>query len=130
MARRRPCSASGWIAAKLKSIKPRRGTFKYVWFEEFSELNGGNQVRNVLQSVVRGGNDFRIFNSFNPPLSVNSWANKYILVPDDRAVVFRTTYRDIPPEWLGEAFILEAERLETINPDAFRHEYLGECIST
>ena len=117
-------------AAKLKSIRCRTGTFKYVWFEEFSELNGGNQVRNVLQSVVRGGNDFRIFNSFNPPLSVNSWANKYILVPDDRAVVFRTTYKDIPAEWLGEAFILEAERLEQINPDAFKHEYLGECIST
>ena len=117
-------------AAKLKSIKPRTGTFKFVWFEEFSELNGGNQVRNVLQSVVRGGNDFRIFNSFNPPLSVNSWANKYILVPDDRAIVFRTTYKDIPPSWLGEAFILEAERLEQINPDAFKHEYLGQCIST
>lgn len=117
-------------AAKLKSIRCRTGTFKYVWFEEFSELNGGNQVRNVLQSVVRGGNDFRIFNSFNPPLSVNSWANKYVLVPDDRAVVFRTTYKDIPAEWLGEAFILEAERLEQINPDAFKHEYLGECIST
>lgn len=117
-------------ASKLKSIKPRNGAFKFVWFEEFSELNGANQVRNVMQSVVRGGNDFRIFNSFNPPLSVNSWANKYILIPDDRATVFRTTYKMIPPAWLGEAFILEAERLETINPDAFRHEYMGECVST
>ena len=116
-------------AAKLKSIKPRTGTYKFVWFEEFSELNGGNQVRNVLQSVVRGGNNFRIFNSFNPPLSINSWSNKYILVPDDRAVVFRTTYKDIPPEWLGEAFILEAERLREINPDAYEHEYMGRCIS-
>ena len=114
----------------MKSIKPRNGTFRFVWFEEFSELNGENQVRYVLQSVVRGGNDFRIFNSFNPPLSVNSWANKYILVPDDRAIVFRTTYKDVPAEWLGEAFILEAERLQEINPDAFKHEYLGECIST
>ena len=117
-------------ASKLKSIKPRNGTFKYVWFEEFSELNGGNQVRNVLQSVVRGGNDFRIFNSFNPPLSVNSWANKYILIPDERAVVFRTDYTMIPAEWLGEAFILEAERLREINEQAFRHEYLGETVGS
>ena len=117
-------------ASKLKSIKPRNGTFKYVWFEEFSELNGGNQVRNVLQSVVRGGNDFRIFNSFNPPLSVNSWANKYILIPDDRAVVFRTDYTMIPAEWLGEAFILEAERLREINEQAFRHEYMGEAVGS
>lgn len=117
-------------ASKLKSIKPRNGTFKFVWFEEFSELNGGNQVRSVLQSVVRGGNDFRIFNSFNPPLSVNSWANKYILIPDERAVVFRTDYTMIPAEWLGEAFVLEAERLREINEQAFRHEYMGEAVGS
>lgn len=117
-------------AAKLKSIKPRKGTFKFVWFEEFSELTGANMVRNVLQSVVRGGTDFRIFNSFNPPLSVNSWANKYILVPDDRAIVFRTDYEMIPPEWLGEAFLLEAERLQAINETAWRHEYKGEATGT
>ena len=117
-------------AAKLKSIRCRTGIFKFCWFEEFSELNGANQVRNVLQSVVRGGNDFRIFNSFNPPVSVNSWANKYILVPDDRAIVFRSTYKMIPPEWLGEAFLLEAERLEQINEKAYRHEYLGEAVGT
>ena len=116
-------------AAKLKSIKPRAGTYKFVWFEEFSEMNSGNQVRNVLQSVVRGGNDFRIFNSFNPPLSVNNWANKYILIPDERAVVFRTTYKDIPAEWLGESFILEAEHLRTTNETAYLHEYMGECVS-
>lgn len=29
-------------ASKLKSIKPRRGTFRYIWFEEFSELPGAN----------------------------------------------------------------------------------------
>ena len=74
-------------SAKLKSIRPRKGTFKYVWFEEFSELDGANMVRNVLQSVVRGGNDFRIFESFNPPLSLNNWANKYVLIPDDRWIV-------------------------------------------
>lgn len=117
-------------AAKLKSIRPRRGTFKFVWFEEFSELNGANQVRSVLQSVVRGGDDFRIFNSFNPPLSMNSWANKYILIPDKRALVFRTDYTMIPADWLGEAFILEAERLREINEQAYRHEYLGEATGT
>ena len=116
--------------AKLKSIRPRRGIFKFVWFEEFSELNGENQVRSVLQSVVRGGDDFRVFNSFNPPLSVNSWANKYVTVPDSRAIVFRTDYTMIPADWLGEAFILEAERLREINERAFRHEYMGEPVGT
>ena len=111
---------------KLKSIKPRHGRFAFVWFEEFSELTGPNQVRSVLQSVVRGGNEFRIFNSFNPPISRANWANKYILIPDERALVFHSTYKDIPPEWLGESFLLEAERLEQINERAYLHEYMGE----
>lgn len=112
-------------AAKLKSIKPRHGTFKYVWFEEFSELTGVRMVRSVLQSVVRGGKGFKIFNSFNPPISINNWANKYILEPNERAMTFKTTYLDVPAEWLGESFILEAERLKTANERAYDHEYLG-----
>ena len=117
-------------AGKLKSIKPRRGRFAWIWFEEFSELNGSNQVRSVLQSVVRGGDGFRIFNSFNPPISRANWANKYILTPDDRALLFHSTYRMMPQEWLGESFLLEAERLAEINERAYRHEYLGEAIGS
>ena len=117
-------------AEKIKSIKPRRGVYRYVWFEEFSELLGANQVRNVLQSVVRGGDGFRVFNSFNPPMSINNWANKYVLEPDERAITFRTTYLQVPPQWLGEAFIDEAERLREINETAYRHEYLGEATGS
>ena len=117
-------------SAKLKSIKPRQGYFKFIWFEELSEIPGQNTVRSVLQSVMRGNGDFRVFTSFNPPLSTNNWANRYILIPDDRTKVFRTDYRMIPPEWLGEAFLLEAERLQQINEQAYRHEYLGEATGS
>lgn len=115
-------------AGKLKSIKPRRGRFAFVWFEEFSELDGPNQVRSVLQSVIRGNGDFRIFASFNPPISQANWANKYVLIPNPRALTFRTDYRDIPSDWLGESFITEAQRLKEINPRAYQHEYLGDPI--
>ena len=117
-------------AGKLKSLKPRRGYFRFIWFEEFSEMQGANTVRNVLQSVMRGADDFICFNTFNPPISLNNWANRFILLPDDRATVFKTTYEMIPPEWLGSAFIAEAERLREINESAYRHEYLGEAIGT
>ena len=117
-------------SSKLKSIKLRKGYFKYIWFEEFAEFQGPNTIRSVLQSVQRGGSDYRIFNTFNPPLSMNSWANKYILIPKKNAITFRTDYRMIPPEWLGEAFIEEAERLKEVNENAYRHEYLGEAIGT
>lgn len=114
-------------ATKVKSIKPRRGVYRYVWFEEYCELTGPNQVRSVLQSVMRGGSDFKVFNSFNPPLSVNNWANRTVLEPDERAVTFRTTYLDMPRTWLGEDFIDEAERLKKVNLRAYEHEYLGKA---
>ncbi len=113
-------------SSKLKSIKPRKGVFRFVWFEEFSELPGANFTRSVMQSVIRGGNDFVVFRSFNPPISAASWANVFIAQPDDRAITLHTTYLDIPREWLGDNFIFEADRLREINETAYRHEYLGE----
>lgn len=112
-------------ASKLKSIKPQRGVFRYVWFEEFSELPGPNFLRNVMQSVQRGGDSFTVFRSFNPPISRNNWANIFIAEPDERAITLLTDYTMIPPAWLGESFIYEAERLREINPKAYEHEYLG-----
>lgn len=116
--------------SKLKSIRPRKGTFKFVWLEEFSELQGENTVRNVMQSVVRGGDDFRVFRSFNPPISKNNWANQFIAQPDDKALTVLTNYTMIPREWLGAAFIDEAERLKTLNETAFLHEYMGLAVGT
>lgn len=117
-------------AQKLKSVKPKKGRFKYLWIEEFSELQGPNTVRSVNQSIIRGGKDFRIFYSFNPPRSRNNWANLYAVQLQDNALTFRTDYTQMPPEWLGETFILEAEALKSINEDAYRHEYLGEATGT
>ena len=112
-------------SSKLKSIKPKRGTFRYIWFEEFSELPGPNFTRNVLQSVMRGGDTFTVFRSFNPPISANNWANVFIREPNERATTLQTDYTMIPPEWLGEAFLYEAQRLKEVNPKAFEHEYMG-----
>ncbi|MBR4472141.1 MAG: PBSX family phage terminase large subunit [Oscillospiraceae bacterium] len=117
-------------SSKLKSIKPRRGIFRYVWFEEFSELPGPNFQRSVLQSVVRGGNDFAVFRSFNPPMSANNWVNTLVREPDERSVTLLTDYTMIPREWLGESFLYEAERLREVNEAAYRHEYLGEPTGT
>lgn len=111
--------------SKLKSIKPQKGYFRFVWLEEFSEIPGPNFLRNVMQSVQRGGDAFTIFRSFNPPISRNNWANVFIQEPDPRAVTLLTNYTEVPPEWLGEAFIAEAERLKAVNPQAYQHEYMG-----
>lgn len=117
-------------SSKLKSIKPKKGIFRYVWFEEFSELPGENFTRSVMQSVIRGGSNFSVFRTFNPPQSRANWANIFISKPDDRAVTLYTSYLDVPAEWLGDSFIYEAERLKEINPTAYDHEYLGLATGT
>ncbi len=117
-------------ASKLKSIKPQIGTFRYIWFEEFAELPGQNFLRSVMQSVQRGGDHFIVFRSFNPPISANNWANRYIQEPDERALTLLTDYTMIPPEWLGDAFLYEAERLKQVNLNAYLHEYMGQPTGT
>ncbi len=118
-------------ASKLKSVKPLKGVLRYIWFEEFSEMRGVNFVRNVMQSVMRGqGNGFVVFRSFNPPISAANWANQLIQEPDEKAITLLTNYTQVPPEWLGEQFLYEAERLKQVNPMAYRHEYMGEAVGT
>ena len=115
---------------KLKSMKPNKGYFKYLWMEEFSEINGEPEMRNLQQSVLRGGDHFTVFRSFNPPMSKSNWANHFISIPDERAVTLLTDYRQIPVEWLGQQFFDEAERLRAINEIAYRNEYLGEAVGS
>ena len=117
-------------SSKLKSIKPRRGFFRFIWLEEVSELPGENFTRSVMQSVQRGGSAFTVFRSFNPPINASNWANVFIARPDPRAITLHTSYLDVPAEWLGSDFILEAERLQEINEQAYRHEYLGEATGS
>ena len=110
---------------KLKSLRPAKGYFKILWIEEFSEITGEPELRNLQQSVLRGGERFTVFRSFNPPISAANWANQYVERNDERSLTVRTDYRMIPAEWLGQLFFDEAERLRKINPKAYEHEFLG-----
>lgn len=115
---------------KAKSIKVRKGYFKYIWFEERAEMDGEEDERKVLQSMMRGGSKFIVFYSWNPPKSINSWVNQDVMVPRDDTVVHASTYLTVPKEWLGEQFIIEAEHLKKVKPKAYEHEYLGIAIGT
>lgn len=115
---------------KLKSLKPVRGYFRFLWLEEFSEITGEPELRNLQQSVLRGGARFTVFRSFNPPISSANWANVYISRPDDRSITLQTNYLQVPAEWLGQDFIDEAEKLKAINPRAYEHEYMGLAVGS
>lgn len=117
-------------AKKSKSIKVRRGYLKYLWFEELDEFSSAEEIRNVQQSVLRGGEDFIVFRSMNPPKSRSNWANKFMDTQKIRIDTYHshTTYLDAPKEWLGKVFLDEAEFLKETNPKAYEHEYLGVAV--
>ena len=115
---------------KVKSIKFAVGWAKYLWYEEVNEFEGAEKIRSINQSVLRGGADFFVFYSFNPPQAARNWVNQYVAIERDDALVHHSTYLTVPPQWLGEQFIVEAEHLKAVKPEAYRHEYLGEVTGT
>ena len=110
---------------KIKSINPEFGYIGILWFEELDQFAGPEEIRKIEQSAIRGGNLAWIFKSFNPPKTMNNWANKYVLEPKENRIVHSSTYLDVPKKWLGQPFIDEAEHLKEVNPNAYEHEYMG-----
>lgn len=117
---------------KIKSIKPEFGYIGIVWFEELDQFSNPEEIRNIQQSAIRGGNEAYKFKSFNPPRSKNNWANEYTAEAeekDENVMVVHSTYLDlgIEQEWLGDVFLADAEHLKEVNPDAYDNEYLGHA---
>lgn len=115
---------------KVKSIKLPFGYVGIVWYEELDQFSGMEEIRNLNQSLLRGGEKYWVFASYNPPKSRNNWVNEEILNEYPDRLVHKTTYLDVPREWLGEQFLLEAEKLKAKNETAYKHEYLGEVTGT
>lgn len=115
---------------KLKSIKFQRGYAGYIWFEEADEFSGMAEIRSIQQSLMRGGEDFRIFYSFNPPKMARSWVNQEMTESREDRLIHHSSYLEMPPEWLGQQFLLEAEYMREKQPQNYRHEYLGEVTGS
>lgn len=81
---------------------------------------------------MRGGAKFWDFRTFNPPISVDNWANEYSEEAEAfiHTLVTSNTYLDVPKDWLGPQFIEEAEELKLKNERAYLHEYMGLPIGT
>lgn len=115
---------------KIKSIKVQKGYIAITHFEELDQFRGRAEIRSILQSTRRGGDVFWNFESFNPPISRDNWANRDCEEERDGRLVHRSTYLEAPVEWLGEQFIADAEELKAKDERAYRHEYLGEAVGT
>jgi PBSX family phage terminase large subunit len=115
---------------KIKSIKFSRGYCKYIWYEEVDEFEGMEEIRMINQSLMRGGQKFIVFYSYNPPKSANNWVNAEVQLTRDDRLFHHSNYLTVPKEWLGEQFIIEAEHLKETKPTSYQHEYLGEVTGT
>lgn len=120
--------------SKVKSIKLPFGYIGITWWEELDQFDGEFQIRKAQQSTMRGGDKFWNFMSYNPPISINNWANEYTETAEVKrtndTVVVHTTYLDVPQEWLGQQFIEEAEFVQETNPRAYENEYMGKATGT
>lgn len=115
---------------KIKSIKVPFGYIGITHFEEKDQFAGRSEIRTILQSTMRGGSVFWNFESYNPPISRDNWANKDSLEERADRLCHKSTYLEAPREWLGEQFIIEAEHLRDTDERAYQHEYLGIPIGT
>lgn len=115
---------------KIKSVKLKTGYFKFIWFEERAEFDGPEEERTILQSLMRGGTDYIVFYSWNPPKSINNWCNQDVMDEREDTCCHHSDYRSVPREWLGEQFFLEAEHLQKTKQKAYKHEYLGIATGT
>lgn len=115
---------------KIKSIKVPFGYIAITHFEEKDQFSGRPEIRNILQSTMRGGEQFWNFESYNPPISRDNWANIDSEVERPDRLRLKTTYLQAPAAWLGERFLTEAAQLKAENERAYQHEYLGMAVGT
>lgn len=116
---------------KIKSLKPPTGKYiGIIWYEEFDQFNGMLEVRKINQSLVRGGEDFVLFYTYNTPASMQHFVNQEKIIPKENRIVHLSDYRTVPKEWLGQPFIDEAEWLKGVNEKLYQNEYLGIATGT
>jgi PBSX family phage terminase large subunit len=115
---------------KIKSIKVPFGYIAVTHFEEKDQFSGRAEIRTILQSTMRGGDKFWNFESYNPPISRDNWANVDSAEEKPNRLCHISTYLDAPKSWLGEEFLNEAEYLKQTDERAYQHEYLGLPVGT
>ena len=68
----------------LKSYKPRKGAFRYIWFEEATNFNNIREVNNLIQTFARGQGKHCVIMTYNPPKQNSNWVNKEFNHPKNK----------------------------------------------
>ncbi len=130
---------------KVRSVTTDVGYFSIIWFEEARQFANMEEIRQTMNSVLRGGADddddiehldedsdaeFMMFMTYNPPKSAHEWINREAKKIVKGRIVHKSTYLTMPERWLGKGFIARAAALKESDPEAYAHEYLGEITGT
>lgn len=121
---------------QAKSFTPARGYVKLLIFEEVDELPGLDYVQDAQLTYLRsnGGESAKQLSleAFNPQPSRQNWMNQHVeeLADDPDVLVVDACYLHVPPEWLGERFLQQAEWLREHRPESYRNKLLGEVTGT
>ena len=121
-------------ADKSKSAEFEHGYCKFAHFEELDQYNGWDEVHTVIESIGRGGPQFQMIGTYNPPESLTSWVNVEARLPKDNRLVHLSNYlmhpKDLQERWLQGPFLREAESMRVLQPERWRHIYMGEQTGT
>ncbi len=103
----------------------------FALWEEFNQFKGMHQVRKAEQTIKRGSAPhFWTFRMWNTDPDAEHWSNQHFAESEEDidTYTFKVNYTDVPAEWLGEEFLKDAQKLKATNEEAYKNEYLGECI--
>ena len=121
-------------ADKSKSAEFEHGYCKFAHFEELDQFAGWDEIHTVLESIGRGGPYFQMIGTYNPPESLASWVNVLARTAQPNRLVHISNYtmhpRELQERWLGLPFLREAETVKELQPEKYRHVYLGEPTGT
>ena len=91
-------------------------------------------LSNIEATFSRGNEDyFMMMYSFNSRQEIQiiqlmRWLKKMEKRSD--VILLTADYRDVPKEWLGSAFIKQAEMLKLHDEELYNNVYLGMCVGT
>ena len=123
----------------VKGMVDEKNPIKEVWIEEITEFfnknidEGEDLINHIIATFARGNDEgFIMHYTFNPPTNPNHPANIWLKKMEKRPdfLIEEGTYLDVPKEWLGQAFIDQAQSLKEADELLYRNVYLGESVGT
>jgi phage terminase large subunit len=105
------------------ALKSMEG-FNVCWVEQAERVSQGSWAI-LLPTIREAGSE--IWLTLNPDLAADPTYESFIVQPRPHSIVVKTTFRDNP--WFPRVLRAEMEYLRSVDDDAYRWVWEGECRS-